>query len=119
MEGKEYNDWTNLGIRVKNARNSIGMTIEKLAEKTHRTENFIQRIESGKKSCSVHTLYQLSKVLNISVDELLVGGKVETKEYKDREIIENMLNSCDEKQLKIIKEVLIAICPNFDELVKN
>ena len=118
MEGKEYNDWEQFGNRVKNARNSIGMTVEKLAEKSNRTENFIQRIESGKKKCSIHTLYQFCKVMKISADDLLMSGKVEIKEYGDREIIENLLNNCDEKQLKVIKEVLIAICPNFEDLKK-
>jgi len=28
------------------------------------------------------------------------------------------LNNCDEKQLKAIKEVLVAICYNFDNLNK-
>lgn len=119
MEGKEYTDWENFGIRVKNTRNSRGMTVEKLAEKSNRTENFIQRIESGKKKCSIHTLYQFCKSMNASADDLLMGGKVEIKDYKDREIIENLLDSCDEKQLKVIKEVLIAICPNFDDLKKE
>lgn len=118
MDGKEYNDWTNFGIRLKNARNSIGMTVEKLAEKSHRTENFILRIESGKKSCSIHTLYQFCKAMNISADNLLLGENVELKEYEDREIIEKLLDNCDEKQLKVIKEVLIAICPNFEDLKK-
>lgn len=118
MEGKEYNDWEQFGNRVKNARNSIGMTVEKLADKSNRTENFIQRNESGKKKCSIHTLYQFCKSMNASADDLLMGGKVEIKEYEDREIIENLLNNCDEKQLKIIKDVLIAICPNFDDLNK-
>ena len=117
MEGKEYNDWENFGIRVKNARNSVGMTIEKLAEKTHRTENFITRIESGK-SCSIHTLYQLCKSMKVSSDDLLLGEKVKVEKFKDREIIENILDKCDEKQLKVIKEVLIAIWPNFDEIKK-
>ena len=44
--------------------------------------------------------------------------KTEEINYSDREIIDNILNQCDEKQLKIIKEVLIAICPNFDDLKK-
>lgn len=57
MEGKEYNDWKNFGTRVKNSRNSIGMSVEKLAEKSNRTDNFIFRIEAGQ-SCSIHTLYQ-------------------------------------------------------------
>lgn len=76
------------------------------------------RIESGKKSCSIHTLYQLSNAMNVTTDSLLKGDKVETKEYKDREIIDNILNNCDEKQLKAIKEVLVAICYNFDNLNK-
>ncbi len=118
MEGKEFTDWEGFGIRLKNARNSIGMTVEQLAEKSHRTENFILRIESGKKSCSIHTLYQFCKAMNITADSLLNGETAEIKEYKDREIIENILNNCDDKQLKVIKDVLIAVCPNFDNLKK-
>lgn len=118
MDGKEFNNWQDFGIRVKNARNSIGMTVETLAEKSHRTENFISRIESGKKSCSIHTLYQFCKSMNISADDLLFGGKMEEKDYSDKEIIENMINKCNEKQLKIVKDVLIAICHNFEDISK-
>lgn len=119
MEGKEYNDWKNFGIRVKNARNSIGMTVEKLAEKSNRTENFIFRIESGQ-SCSIHTVYQLSKALKKSSDYLLFGEdmKVEEINYSDREIIDNILNQCDDKKLKIVKDVLVAMFSDFDELIK-
>lgn len=116
MNGKEYNDWKNFGIRVKNSRNSLGMTVEKLAEKSDRTENFINRIESGKKSCSIHTLYQFSKALQVSSDTLLFGKDIEDRQYADREIINNLLDKCDEKQLKVVKDVLVAICPNFDFL---
>ena len=120
MNGKEYNDWKNFGARVKNARNSLGMTVEKLAEKSDRTENFINSIESGKKSCSIHTLYQFSKAMNVSSDILLFGEYMEkeNKEYSDREIINNLLDRCDEKQLRIVKEILVAICPNFADFEK-
>lgn len=118
MNGKEYNDWENFGIRVKNTRNSLGMTVEKLAEKSERTENFINRIESGKKSCSIHTLYQFCNAMKVSSDTLLFGGKMKEKSYTDREVINNLLDRCDEKQLKIIKDVLVAICPNFEDLNK-
>ena len=112
MEGKEYNDWKNFGIRVKNARNSIGMTVEKLAEKSNRTENFIFRIEGGQ-SCSIHTVYQLSKALKKSSDYLLFG-----EDMKVEEIIDNILNQCDDKKLKIVKDVLVAMFSDFDELIK-
>lgn len=122
MNGKEYSDWKNFGARVKNARNSLGMTVEKLAEKSDRTENFINRIESGKKSCSIHTLYQFSKAMNVSSDILLFGEYMENenknKEYSDREIINNLLDRCNEKQLRIVKEILVAICPNFADFEK-
>lgn len=119
MNGKEYNDWENFGIRVKNSRNSIGMTVEKLAEKSDRTENFINRIESGKKSCSIHTLTQLCKAMQVSSDTLLFGEKMDNKKYLDREIIDNLLDRCDEKQLKVIKDILRAICPDFDSFEKK
>ena len=119
MSGKEFVDWKNFGLRVKNARNSIGMTVEKLADKSDRTENFINRIESGKKSCSIHTLYQFSKAMKISSDSLLFGEEMKEKKYPDREIIENILDKCDDKQLRVIKDVLVAICPNFEDLKKT
>ena len=120
MEGKEYKDWRNFGIRVKNSRNSIGMTTEKLAEKTNRSENFIFRIEGGQ-GCSIHTLTQLCKSLNKSSDYLLFGEDMKTEEinYSDREVIDNILNQCDGEQLKVIKEILIALCPNFETFNKD
>lgn len=116
VEGKEYNDWKNFGIRVKNSRNSIGMTTEKLAEESNRSENFIFRIEGGQ-GCSIHTLVQLSKALNKSSDYLLFGDNMKTEEinYSDREVINNILDQCNEKQLSVIKEMLIALCRNFDD----
>ena len=117
-DNNEYTDWQNFGIRVKNARNSIGMTTEKLAEKSNRSENFIQRIENGK-SCSIHTLHQLAQALNVTADSLLYGEHAEIIEYADREIIDNILNNCNKKQLKVVKDVLVAICHNFDEFEKE
>ena len=57
---------------------------------------------------------------SLKAAEKLYGKKLAlNKEYQDREIINNLLDRCDEKQLKIIKEVLVAICPNFDDLEKK
>lgn len=44
--------------------------------------------------------------------------KTEEINYSNREIIDNILNQCNEKQLKVIKDLLIAICPNFNDLIK-
>lgn len=113
MYGKEYNDWENFGIRLKNKRNSIGMTIEKLAEKTNRTENYISRIESGKKRCSIDTLYLLCNALNTTADSLLFGEKEDLKQYSDKDVILNIINKCDKHELELIKDVLISINKKF------
>lgn len=113
MTGKEYTDWENFGIRLKNKRNSLGMTIEKLAEKSNRTENYISRIESGKKRCSIDTLYLLCNALNTTADSLLFGEKEDLKQYSDKEVILNIINKCDEKQLEIIKDVIISVSKQF------
>lgn len=117
METNGYYNWRDFGIRVKNARNSLGMTVEKLAEQTGKSENFIFKIESGQ-SCSINTLIQLSKALNKPTNYFLFGKDAKTEEYNysDKEILNNILNQCNENQLKIVKEILIVILHNFDDL---
>ena len=119
MIHKEYTDWTGFGDRVKNARQSIGMTVQKLADKTYRSENFINRIENGQKSCSIHTLYQFTQALKVSADELLFGEKPSITDYDDKQIIINILDKCDEKQLEVLKDIILTVYHNFDELKKS
>ena len=116
MNDDDFIDKITFGVRVKNARNSIGMTIQKLAEKSDKSVNFISRIESGQKGCSINTLRQLCMAMNISADDLLFGDKVKLEDYSDMDIIQNILNKCNAKQLAVLKDVLVAIFTSFDDL---
>ena len=118
MERREYTDWVGFGNRVRNARMGIGMTVEMLANKTFRSENFINQIESGQKSCSIHTLYQLTKALNISADELLFGSKTTINNFEDKQIILNVIDKCDKSELKVIKDIVLTLFHGFDDLSK-
>ena len=104
MYRNEYKDWSGMGARVKMNRKMLGMTTEKLAENIDRTENYVIRFEKGEKTCSIHTLYQLSKVLKVPTDELLLGKDMKDKDYTDKEILQTIIDRCDEKELKVIKE---------------
>ena len=117
MSTIKYDDWNAFGKRVNITRSGLGITVEKLAEDIGRSENFIFKIESGN-GCSIDTLVQLCDKLHISSDYLLFGDnmKNEVKNHSDRKIIDNLLNTCNDKQLKVIKEVLTAICLNFEDL---
>lgn len=82
-----------------------------------RSENFINRLEKGEKSCSIHTVHQLAQSLRISTDILLYGPISEDKnEYEDKKIIENITNVCNEKELKIIKDLILVVFPKFKDI---
>ena len=118
MARNEYQDWIGFGSRVKDNRLKLGLTRDKLSEMINRTENYLISLEKGDKSCSVHTVHLLSKALKVPADDLLYGEKVEEKNYKDKEILENIINRCNEKELKVIKDVIVAMYPNFKDIIK-
>lgn len=115
----EYNDWFNFGKRVRTYRKSLGLTIEQLAELTDRTVNYINRIENGEKSCSIHTIHQLSQSLRVPTDVLLYGKLTEVNEYNDKQLIYNIINHCNSKELAVIKDVLIALYPKFKDIIEE
>lgn len=43
---------------------------------------------------------------------------MEEKNYSDKEIIEAIIDRCDENELKVIKEVIVAMYPNFKDIIK-
>lgn len=118
MARNEYKDWIGFGSRVQNNRKMLGLTREKLSEMVDRTENYLISLEKGDKSCSLHTVHQLSKALKVSTDDLLYGENVEEKEYTNKEIIQNIINRCSEAELKVIKNVIVAMYPDFKDIVK-
>lgn len=113
----EYKDWMGFGNRIKKYREQVGLSKEKFAEKINRSENFVKDIEKGRTSASIHTLYQISKVLGVTTDSLLYGENMdENKEYTNKELLQNIIDRCDEEELGIIKDIIIAIFPNLSEI---
>ncbi len=116
----EYTDWKDFGARIKNYREKVGMTKEKFAENINRTENFVSELEKGRKSCSVHTLHQISKVLKISTDDLLYGDMSEMKEeYNNKEVLLEIIDRCSDEELAVIRDLITAVYPNLEYIVKH
>ena len=76
-----YNE---IGKLVKKERKKQGLTQEQLADLTNYSLSFIANIESNTyQSFSIHTLYNLANVLNISIHNLLPDKKsLEKKNYR-------------------------------------
>lgn len=116
----EYQDWKEFGKRVKEFRKQIGMTKEKFSNEINRSENYVSELEKGNSSCSVHTLHQISKTLKVTVDDLLYGVNVDMKNaYSNKEILEEIVNRCNEEEVSILKDIIVATFPNLDGIIKN
>ncbi len=114
----EYKDWEGFGKRTKYNRLAIGLTKEKFADLIHRSENYVSELEKGNNSCSVHTLHQISKVLKVPSDSLLYEeNDVYIKDsYSNKEILKNIIDRCNEEELEVIKDLIVAVYPNLEKL---
>lgn len=113
----EYQNWKEFGARVKRYREQICMTKEKFAELINRSENYISELEKGNTSCSVHTLHQIATVLKVSIDNLLYDRNVDMqKVYNSREILQNIINRCNEDEIEVLKDIIVATFPNLEKI---
>lgn len=116
----EYDDWKGFGARVKRNREQINLTKEVFAEMINRSMNTVSEIEKGNIGCSVHTLHQISKALKVPVDCLLYGECVDmTKDYSNKEILEEIINRCDENEIKVITDMVVALYPNLKSVLRE
>ena len=60
-----------LGLKVKNQRNSLGLSQEELAERTSLDRTYISLLERGKRNPSLLTLMKVATGLEISVSILI------------------------------------------------
>ena len=117
----EYQDWNGFGERTKKYRTAIGLPKETFAGMINRSENYISELEKGNSSCSVHTLYQISKALRVPSDNLLYEDSEMYKkdEYSNKEILKNIIDRCNEEELGVIKDLIVAAYPNLDKMTAS
>lgn len=117
----EYQDWKGFGARTRSNREAIGLTKEKFAEMINRSDNYVSELEKGNNSCSVHTLHQISKALRVSSDKLLYEEYDEymLKDYNNKEILKNIIDRCNEEELDVIKDLILAAYPNLEKMAAN
>ena len=81
MNKYEVNIYEQVAKNIKKYRKLAGLTQAQLAEKIGVSHEFIRRIESkkGKKTFSFQTLWNISLVLNVSLNQLT---EIDTDEFK-------------------------------------
>lgn len=94
-------DYANIGIRVRQFRNTLGITQQELAERSGQEASNISHIERGTTKLSLPTLVKIANALNVSADDLLCGSIPAAKEAFDREAA-LILSDCTLEERKII-----------------
>ncbi len=102
-------DQKEMGKRVRSRRESLGLSREKLSEYLDVSPQFIADIEYGNKGISIKRFYLLCQVLDVTADYLIAGNVYSNETDRESmlvcEEIMTLLQRCDTKQLKGIREI--------------
>lgn len=97
-------DYEKIGEFIFKLRKGKNLTQKQLAEKLNVTNKAISKWERGLGAPDVSLLRQLSEILEISVNELLLGERIDslTKEQSDKVLVESVLSYQEEGIKKTI-----------------
>jgi transcriptional regulator with XRE-family HTH domain len=99
-------DDLNIGKRIRFAREQNNLTRDVLAEKIGISKMYLSQLEKGQRHASLPVTIKIAESLNLSLDYLIYGDN--SIDIDKNEIID-MINNASNKQLKIIKELLINL----------
>ena len=79
-----YFDAKEFGKRLHDVRTSRGITQEELAVRLElASKQHVSHMENGERSCSIDLLIELSCILHVSTDYLLMGSEPSKEEVKN------------------------------------
>ena len=93
---------------IRNERKDKRITQEELAEMLEVSPTHIKHIESGHRKPSIEILFEITKILNISLDGV-VFSKNESARTDTRKEVDRLLDVSDEASLHFILSVLEAL----------
>lgn len=107
-------DYTAIGSRIRNARKKVRMSQERLAEKAGISITHMSHVETGTTKVSLPTLICIANALHVSLDGLVCDSIVESRAIYANEIAD-IVDACNENQLRIITDVLKATKLSLDK----
>ena len=101
-----YIDYTIIGKRIRDRRRSRHISQEKLAEMIDKSTVFISNLENGKKGASLESIVSICNVLDLSIDELIIGTQnIYDDKYVD--IIISVFQHCTDMEKLFLTELVI------------
>lgn len=102
------NQMTALQRAIRQERKSKRITYEELAEMLDISPTHIKHIESGHRKPSIEILFEIARVLNLSLDGVVFPKDI-TQSDLTRGKIDRLLDSLDEDFLQFVLTVLEAL----------
>lgn len=100
MEKKQL---VEIGQRLRQRRNELGLTREKMSELADIGAGYYGQLEVGTSQMSIDTLLKLSRSMHLPMEYILLG---EGWEPGDAGPVIDLLNRCTPRELKLAEEVV-------------
>lgn len=107
MENLNYRE---IGKKIQNKRKELKITQEKLSEIIDVSPSYISEIERGSSICSLSTIVNIAKILDLSLDYLVFG----ITEKNVGRVFTNILNTIPVKN----RNLYISLCENIAQSLK-
>lgn len=92
-----------IGQRLRQKRNELGLTREKFAELADIGTGYYGQLEVGSSQMSIDTLIKISGAMHLPMEYILFGTGYEPG---DASAVQQLLSRCNERELKLAEEVL-------------
>lgn len=102
---------TQIGERIRNRREALGLMREQLAEQSGLSVQFFAEIELGKKNMIVPSLIKVATALNVTSDYIVFGTDDERSKSKTEELMASLS--------KQDRELAEGILENFVKAAKK
>lgn len=102
-------DLSNIGKRIQNRREELGMKQEELAERVSLSPNYMSAIERGVKIPRLETFIRIANALEVSTDILLEDVLVKGNEIKASNLWEEINHLPSKEQERILRVIKVMV----------
>ena len=115
MEGEKFMDSIKIGKFIADCRKNKKLTQEQLAEKLSITDRAVSKWERGLSLPDADKMLELCNILDINVNELLNGERIDRKDYekKNEELLVEIAKQDEMKNKKLILNMWVLTITTF------
>ena len=102
--------FTTIGSRIRMAREGLGLSQEKLAERAGVNTSYLSQVERGKKTPSLDVLVRVSGAVNLRLAELFAEDEaVDSRDLQVREV-EALVDALPTEKRPALLALLRSLC---------